>query len=117
MSPAARSVRIYATYVILLGIFLVAFPDTLARWLILEPNSPALRWLGQILIGLGLIFRQGADHNTSWLIRSSVWIRIGIGLVLVIVGIESGAWNLLFIAAIDFGSALWTRRSLSRHWH
>jgi uncharacterized membrane protein len=116
MSPAALSVRIYGSYAALLGLLLVLFPNTLAGWLTLSENPPALRWAGMVLIGLGLLLRQGADHDAPWLLRSSVWIRIAIGIGLAISGVAAGAWNLLFLSAIDLGSALWTRSTSSRHW-
>lgn len=116
MSPAALSVRIYGSYAALLGVLLVLFPNALAGWLTLSENPPALRWFGLTLISFGLLLRQGADHDAPWLIRNSIWTRIGVGIGLTIAGAVGGAWNLLFLAAIELGSALWTRTTSSRHW-
>lgn len=116
MSPAALSVRLYGSYAVLLGALLVVFPDTLARWLMVEPNAISFRWVGLFAIVIGVLFRQGSDHDDAWMLRSSIWMRIGVGIGLAIMGIFSSSWNLLFLTAIDLGSALWTRAASARHW-
>lgn len=114
MSPAALSVRIYSGYVTLLGAFFVFLPASTGSAFGLAPD--AIRWVGALLVVFGILLRQGTDHDDAWLIRSSIWMRLVLGAVLIVVAVQHDATNLLLLAAVEFGSSLWTRVASTRHW-
>lgn len=114
MSPAALSVKIYGSYAVLIGVLSALFPSSVGGLLQVDPEL--LRWVGGLLIVFGVLLRQGADHDSAWLIRSSIWMRLLLGSGLIVTGMVHESWNLLFLSAVEFGSALWTRAASARHW-
>ena len=109
MSRSALSIAIWTGYVVVLGTILLVIPNVLLSVFGVEETSEVwIRVLGAVLVGLALYYWTIAIQEIWPMMITSVMVRGGIGIVLVILAFTSGPWQLVLFAAVDMAGGLWT---------
>ena len=114
MSPAARSLQVFAAYLVGLGAGLVVAPQLLlAPFGIAAPQEVWIRVVGMLVLFVAGYYQVAARHEFLALMRLSVWTR---GSVMVFfaafVLLQGAPAALLLFAAVDLLGALWTAWAL-----
>ncbi len=110
MSPAARSIFVYAFYVFGLGATLLLVPNIpLALFGLPEATEVWIRVAGMTVIFLSIFYFTAARYEVRPDFVASVWIRFSVPLffgAFVIAGFAP--WNLLLLTPLDVLFAIWT---------
>lgn len=110
MTPAARSVNIFGTYLLVLAAVLLVSPNTVLQTFGLQPTAEVwIRVVGMLLVGHGIFYRTAAQANLASFFLATVLIRAS---VLVFFGIFVLAgwveWPLMLFGVFDAAGAAWT---------
>lgn len=115
MSPAARSINIFGTYLVVLGIVLLAAPNLLLSLFRLPLTTEVwLRLVGMLAAFLGIYYRVAAAAEVTQFFLASVLLRASVPvffLAFVLAGWVG--WPLLLFGVIDAAGAAWTWKALS----
>jgi hypothetical protein len=116
MTPAARSVRVFAVYLGLLAVPLLLAPNLLLRAFLLPPTSEVwIRVVGMLVALLAVYYWTAAAAELTPFFRASVLCRATVPLFFgIFVAAGWAAWPLLLFGAPDALGAAWTWRALSR---
>jgi len=114
MSPAARSIRAFGLYAVLLGAVLLVAPNVLLGLFGLAPTSEVwIRVVGMLVAFLGVYYQVAAATEHAAFMATTVLVRGSIPLFfLVFVGAGWVEWPLLVFAAVDLAGAVWTGMAL-----
>jgi hypothetical protein len=116
MSPAARSVNVFGTYLVVVGILLLAVPNALLSLFQLPLTTEVwLRVVGMLVAFLGIYYRVAAASEATSFFLTSVLLRASVPvffLVFVLAGWVE--WPLLLFAAVDAAGAAWTWKAMQR---
>ncbi len=110
MTRAARSLFVFGTYLLLLGVTLVVAPNPLLRLFGLPATGEVwIRVAGVLVAILGAYDLQAARYRLIPLFRTTIVARTAV-LVLFIVFTSAGLVNpiLVLFGVIDFLGAVWT---------
>ena len=114
MTPAARSVQVFAIYLVLLALVLLLAPNLLLRAVGLPPTSEVwVRVVGMLVAFLGVYYWIAAATDLVPIFRATVLCRLTVPvffLVFVLAGWARGP--LLLFGIVDAAAALWTWASL-----
>ena len=114
MTPAARSVNIFGTYLLLLGALLLIAPNPLLDLVGLPPTTEVwIRIVGMLVAILGIYYRIAAAANLAPFFLATVLVRSSVPLFLlgfILAGWVE--WPLMLFGAIDAVGALWTWKAL-----
>jgi len=114
MTPAARSVRVFAIYLGLLAIALLLVPNLLLRAFALPPTTEVwIRVVGMLVALLAVYYWTAAAAELTVFFRASVLCRGTVPLFFVIF-VTAGwtAWPLLIFGIPDALGAAWTWQAL-----
>ena len=114
MTPAARSVRVFAIYLGLLAIALLLVPNLLLRAFALPPTTEVwIRVVGMLVALLAVYYWTAAAAELTAFFRASVLCRGTVPLFFVIF-VTAGwtAWPLLLFGIPDALGAAWTWQAL-----
>jgi hypothetical protein len=116
MTPAARSVRIFAIYLGVLALTLLLAPNVLLQAFRLPPTDEVwIRVVGMLAALLGVYYWVAAATELTPFFRASVLCRLTVPLFFLIFVMAGWArWPLVLFGVIDALGALWTWRALSR---
>jgi hypothetical protein len=116
MTPAARSVNLFGTYLVILAIGLLVAPNVLLELFRLAPTSEVwIRVVGMLVAFIGVYYRTAAAANLTSFFLATVLLRASVPLFfLVFVLAHWVAWPLLIFGAIEALGAVWTWRALQR---
>ena len=110
MSPAARSVNVFGTYLLVVGVVLLVSPNLLLQAFGLQPTSEVwIRVVGMLVASLGIYYRIGARANLRPFFFATVLVRACVLLffgVFVLAGWVD--WPLLLFGLGDAAGAAWT---------
>jgi hypothetical protein len=114
MSRAARSVRWFGVYLVILGVILVFAPNTLlSLFRVPETREVWIRVLGVVVFDIGLLYWFAARSEHVPLFRVTIVTRT---LVLVALAafaaLGMAAPTVVPFGAVDFAGALWTAWAL-----
>jgi hypothetical protein len=116
MSPAARSVFIYAIYVVGLGATLMLAPNIpLPIFGLPQATEVWIRVAGMTVIFLSIFYFIAALNEYQATIRASVWIRFSVPFIFgafVVAGFAP--WNLILLTPLDVIFAAWTWSALRK---
>jgi hypothetical protein len=119
MTPSARSLSVFAVYLLLLGAVLLVAPNLLLETFGLPPTSEVwIRVVGMLVTFLGVYYRTAAAAELVAFFRVTVLLRLSVPvffLLFVLAGWAS--WPLLLFGAIDILGAAWTWWALQRPQH
>ncbi len=100
MSKAAKTIVVFAIYMALTGIILLASPNTLLGILRLPlTHEPWIRLLGMFMVIVGYYYYRTAVSEATAFFRATIHGRLTIGLFLVCLGL-SGAGLVLVLFAL-----------------
>lgn len=114
MTPAARSVNVFGTYLLLLGVVLLAAPNLLLSMFGLPLTDEVwIRVVGMLVAFLGIYYRVAAAAELRPFFFATVLVRGSVPfffLAFVLAGWV--AWPLLLFAIAEIAGALWTWTTL-----
>jgi len=114
MSRAARSLFVFAIYVLIVGVALIVVPAPIAALLRLPPATVGwVRMIGLLSLVIGVYDAIGSHAECLPYIRGSVPVRFGfaIGTALLVAFGQMPA-TILLSGATDIAGALWTAFAL-----
>ncbi len=104
---------VWAGYTFGIGLLLLVVPNfLLGLFRIDETNEPWVRVLGAVVLLLAFYYFVMALNGANTMIRATVYGRGLVALVLVVLAITTGPWQLVLFAALDAAGATWTHLSL-----
>lgn len=114
LSRAAVSVLAFATYLGLVGLWLVLAPDTLLGWFGFEPPEGVwVRVVGMLMLILAFYYTLAARHELTRLLQWTVYARASVILFFAgFVTIGAAEPVLLLFGVIDLLAATWTHLAL-----
>jgi hypothetical protein len=116
MSPAARSIQVFAVYLLLLGLVLVVSPNMLlALFGIPATGEVWIRVVGMLVCFLGVYYWEAARANLRTFFAWTVPVRLSVPVffgAFVLLGMAPPV--LLLFGAVDAAAALWTWFALRR---
>lgn len=110
MTPAARSVNVFGSYLLLLGALLLVAPNPMLTLIGLTPTTEVwIRVVGMLVAILGIYYRIAANANLTPFFLATVLVRASVPLFL-LGFILAGwvGWPLLLFGVIDAAGAAWT---------
>jgi hypothetical protein len=114
MTPAARSLQIFGLYLLGAGGLLMLAPAVLLGPLGLP--APADAWgrvAGMLVLFLGIYYLVGARAELLSFMRTSVWVRASVIVVLgALVAVGLAPPPLLVFGIVDLAAAVWTALAL-----
>jgi hypothetical protein len=114
MSPAAKSILVFAAYITILGAVLVIVPNPLLVLFGFAPTDEVwIRIVGMLLLCLGYYYVDAARREVASFFRATVLGRACVVACLigfVVLGLAPPP--LLAFAAIDLGGLAWTALAL-----
>ena len=116
MTPAARSVNVFGSYLLVLGAILLVAPNPFLQLVRLPPTTEVwIRIVGMLVAILGIYYRIAAAANLAPFFLATVLVRASVPLFLLGFTLAGWVeWPLMLYGAIDAGGALWTWKAL-RH--
>ncbi len=110
MSRAAKSLLVFAIYLMGLSLILLAVPNALLQPFGLDPTSEVwIRVVGMLVACLAVYYLVAVTNELTVLIRASVYVR---SLVIVVFGVFVAlGWAkppLIMFGAVDLAAAAWT---------
>lgn len=114
MTPAARSVNIFGTYLVVLGIALLVAPNPLLSLFQLAQTSEVwIRVVGMLVAFLGIYYRVAAAADLRVFFLATVMVRASVPVFLLSFVIAGWAgWPLLIFGVVDAAGAAWTWTAL-----
>lgn len=116
MSPAARSIFVYAIYVFGLGATLLLVPNIpLPIFGLPQASEVWIRVAGMTVIFLSIFYFVAARNEYRATFEVSVWIRFAVPVffaAFIVAGFSP--WNLILFTPLDVLFAIWTLVSLRR---
>ncbi|HEY2888521.1 MAG TPA: hypothetical protein VGJ17_07885 [Candidatus Limnocylindrales bacterium] len=116
MSPAARSIFVYAIYVFGLGATLLLVPNLpLPIFGLPQAGEVWIRVAGMTVIFLSIFYFVAARNEYRAIFEVSVWIRFAVPVffgAFIVAGFSP--WNLILFTPLDVLFAIWTLVSLRR---
>lgn len=116
MTPAARSIRIFAVYLGLLSVVLLIAPNPLLQLFGLPPTTEVwIRVVGMLVALLGVYYWTAAAAELTPFFRATVLCRLTVPLFfLIFVTAGWARWPLVLFGVIDALGAAWTWWALGR---
>lgn len=116
MTPAARSVHLFSTYLLLLGVALLVAPNLLLTSFGLAPTEEVwIRVIGMVTAFLGIYYRVAAAAELRPFFFATVLLRASVPLfflIFVLAGWVGSA--LLLFGVVDLAGAGWTWMALRK---
>ncbi|HQR18376.1 MAG TPA: hypothetical protein PK948_08385, partial [Gemmatimonadales bacterium] len=114
MSPAARSVHVFGTYLLLLGVALLAAPNLLLELFGLFPTLEVwIRVVGMLVVFLGVYYRVAAAAELASFFLATVLLRASVTLFFLLFILAGWAeWPLVLFGLVDAAGAAWTWKAL-----
>lgn len=101
--------QVWTVYVLVLGAGLLLFPNLVFSVFQIDETEEAwIRIVGLLLLGYGLYYLTAVRAEFRPLYEMSVLVRWGIVVVLVVLAVTVGPWQLVLFATVDFLGGLWT---------
>lgn len=114
MTPAARSVNVFGTYLLVLAVVLLVAPNPLLQLFRIAPTTEVwIRVVGMLVALLGIYYRTAAASNLTPFFLTTVMVRLTVPLFFlgfVLAGWVE--WPILLFGLIEAGGAAWTWRAL-----
>lgn len=114
MTPAARSVNVFGTYLLLLAVILIVVPNPLLEVFGLPQTSEVwIRVVGMLVAFLGIYYRVAAAANLTPFFVATIMVRSSV--ILFFLGFVLAGWvgwQLLLFGGVDLAGAIWTWRAL-----
>ena len=116
MTPAARSIRVFAVYLLLLALVLLIAPNPLLQAFGLPPTSEVwIRVIGMLVAFLGVYYWTAAAAELTPFFRATLLTRFTVpAFFLVFVAAGWVRWPILLFGIVDALGATWTWRALRR---
>lgn len=114
MSAAARSLNVFAYYLLGLSVALLVAPNVLLQAFGLPPTSEVwIRVSGMLVAFLGLYYRVAVAAEFVAFFRLSVFVRFSV-TVFFLVFVAAGwvGWPLVLFGLVDAAGAAWTWHAL-----
>ena len=110
MTPAARSVNVFGTYLLLLGALLLVAPNPMLELFRLPPTTEVwIRVVGMLSAILGIYYRVAATANLTPFFLATVLVRTSVPLFFLGFILAGWAgWPLMLFGIIDAAGAAWT---------
>ena len=113
MPKARQSLNVWAIYVYLLGAVLLLIPNVLLDVFgIANTEEVWIRVLGMAVFIFGVLYTGAVRADVREMYVASVVGRGFAVVVLVVLGLTTGPWQLILFAALDAAGAAWTWMSL-----
>jgi hypothetical protein len=114
MTPAARSVRVFAVYLGLLAVTLLLAPNLLLQAFGLPATSEVwIRVVGMLVALLGVYYWTSAVAELTPFFRATVLCRLAVPIFfLIFVTAGWARWPLVLFGAMDVLGAAWTWAAL-----
>jgi hypothetical protein len=114
MSPAARSMNVFAYYLLALAVVLLVAPNVLLQTFAFPTTGEVwIRVVGMLVAFLGLYYRVAAAAELVPIFRMSVLIRLSVpAFFLLFVLAGWSRWPLLLFGLADAAGAAWTWQAL-----
>lgn len=114
MTPAARSLKVFAVYLTLLGVVLLIAPNPMLAVLGLPAATDVwIRVVGMLAAFLGVYYWTAAVAELVPFFRATVLTRLTVpAFFLIFIGAGWVRWPLLLLGIVDLVGAVWTWRAL-----
>jgi hypothetical protein len=116
MSPAARSIKIFGAYLLLLALILLLAPNLLLGLVRMAPTSEVwIRVVGMVVGFLGFYYWQAARAELKAFFAWTIPVRLSVpAFFAAFVTLGMVDPTLLLFGAVDAAAALWTWSALRR---
>jgi len=116
MTPAARSVSVFGSYLLLLGLALLLIPNPLLALFRLPPTEEVwIRVVGMVVTFLGVYYRAAAAAELRPFFLATVLLRTSVPIFFLIFILAGWTeWPMLGFGLVDAAGALWTWTALKR---
>ena len=116
MTSAARSIRAFAVYLLLLALVLLIAPNPLLQAFGLpSPSEVWIRVVGMLVAFLGVYYWTAAAAELTPFFRATLLTRFTVPVFfLIFVGAGWVGWPILLFGVVDALGATWTWRALRR---
>jgi hypothetical protein len=116
MSPAARSLFVFAIYLAVLAVLLLVVPNMMLTVFGFPPTTEVwIRVVGMLVGVLALYDYVAAVSEARGLMWASVLARLTVPFFFLIFVVAGWVhWPILLFGLVDIGFALWTWRELTR---
>lgn len=110
MAMSARTMFVFAIYLFVLGVGLIAVPNQLLAPFQIPPTQEVwVRVLGMVTLFLGIYYVTAARHNLLPIMEMSVKLRASVPVFLAgFVALGFAPPVLLVFGAVDLAGAIWT---------
>lgn len=109
MSPALRTMQVWAVYALLVGLGLLLVPNViLGLFGIEETNEVWVRVVGAVVLSLDIIYWSILQRRDERSLPATVYERWFVAGTLTVLAFTTGPWQLILFAILDFGGATWT---------
>ena len=114
MSKAATSVFVFAIYLFVLGLVLVAFPNVLlSLFNLAQTNEVWIRVVGMLVLILGYYYTTAAQNELIPFLRATVIARYSVLVFFIaFVLLDFAPPTLILFGVIDAAAATWTGLAL-----
>ena len=119
MSCAARSLKCFAIYLMLLGLVLVLVPNLILTLFKMTPTTEVwIRVVGVLTFNIGVYYWYAARSESRPLFWATVYTRaLVLASFAVFAALQMSEPVLVLFGAVDFGGGLWTLQALRRDRH
>ena len=109
MSDARQSLVVWSIYVYVLGAVLLIIPNVLLSLFgIAETDEVWIRVVGMTVVIFGILYTGAVRTDADEMYQASVVGRGFAVVVLVVLALTTGPWQLVLFAALDAAGAGWT---------
>lgn len=105
--------QVWIGYVIALGLALLFIPNVIfSLFGIAETDEVWIRTVGMLLLGYAGYYWTAVRDDLRSIYEMSVWVRWGVVVVLIVLAVTTGPWQLVLFAAVDLAGSTWTFAAL-----
>ncbi|QOI98098.1 MAG: hypothetical protein HRU69_11645 [Flammeovirgaceae bacterium] len=110
MTAASKSVQYFAIYLLLLGLALIIFPNSMLSVLMMpETNEPWIRVVGVLVFNLGIFYFYMASTNNPLFLTLSVYLRSSVIVWFAVFSLlEWVSPMIILFGVVDLLAAGWT---------
>lgn len=113
MSGARQSLVVWSIYVYVLGAVLLLIPNVLLGVFGIEETKEVwIRVVGVTVVALGVLYSGAVRSHTRQMYMAAVWDRYLAVVLLLILAVTVGPWQLALFAVVDVIGATWTWMAL-----
>lgn len=115
MSPALRSMQVWAIYALVIGASLLLVPNViLGIFGIAETEEVWVRVVGVVVLAIDVLYWSFVSRRNEAALFATIYERWLVAALLAVLAFTTGPWQLVLFALVDLGGGIWTFVALRR---